>query len=274
MIIAHQTDGDMLRFNPHFHAIVLEGGFDDEGTLFYLPFSGLEPLVEVFRHRVIWMLVERKLLNKEFALKLMAWKHSGFSIDNSVRILDQEAQESLAEYISRPPISLKKIRYEPFKGRVLFHTKYSDYFKENVHMFDALDFLAELTQQVPPKRTQLIRRYWLHSSRIKGRWDQMEYIADRAPAGWCEAHVSESGPDNLGYTPLSETQKVDSDARKSAWARLIAKVYEIDPVVCPDCGAEMTVIAVIESPEEISRIMRHLIKIGRALRGLDASGLS
>ena len=43
------------------------------------------------------------------------------------------------------PISLKKIHYEPFKGRVLFHTKYSEYFKENLHMFDALDFLAQLT---------------------------------------------------------------------------------------------------------------------------------
>ncbi|WP_319560332.1 transposase [Marispirochaeta sp.] len=28
MVIAHQTFGDMLRWNPHFHAILLEGGFD------------------------------------------------------------------------------------------------------------------------------------------------------------------------------------------------------------------------------------------------------
>jgi hypothetical protein len=27
MVIAHQTFGDMLRWNPHFHAILLEGGF-------------------------------------------------------------------------------------------------------------------------------------------------------------------------------------------------------------------------------------------------------
>ena len=49
----------------------------------------------------------------------------------------------------------------------------------------------------------------------------MEYVADRAPAGWREAHASESDPDNPGYTPLSETQEVDSNARKSAWTRLI-----------------------------------------------------
>jgi hypothetical protein len=120
----------MLRWNPHFHAIVLEGGFDDEGTFFFIPFSGLHSMVEVFRHRVITLLVQRKLLNEDFARNLLSWKHSGFSIDNSVRILDQSSQESLAEYIARPPISLKKIRYEPFKGRVLFHTTYSEYFKE------------------------------------------------------------------------------------------------------------------------------------------------
>ena len=55
MVIAHQTLGDMLRWNPHFQAIVLEGGFDEGGTF-----------------------------------------------------------------------SLEKIRYEPFKGRVLFHTTYSE----------------------------------------------------------------------------------------------------------------------------------------------------
>ena len=51
-------------------------------------------------------------------------------------------------------------RYVP-KGRVLFHTTYSEYFKENLHMFDALDFIAELTQHIPPKGLQLIRRYGL-----------------------------------------------------------------------------------------------------------------
>jgi len=60
--------------------------------------------------------VDHKLLNHDFAGNLLSWKHSGFSIDNSVRILDHSSQESLAEYIARPPISLEKIRYKPFKG--------------------------------------------------------------------------------------------------------------------------------------------------------------
>ena len=204
-------------FNPHFHATVLEGGFDDEGTFFYIPFSGLDAMVEVFRRRVIWLLVEKELLAEEFAIKLLGWKHSGFSIDKSVRILDREAQTNLAEYISRPPISLKKIRYEPFKGRVLFHTTYSEYFKQNVHMqvacpgrsrrlrpgFHALDFLAELTQHIPPKGTQRIRRYGLYSSRIKGRLEEMDYVAERAAQGWRTEHERSADSDQtaLGFTP-------------------------------------------------------------------------
>jgi hypothetical protein len=84
----------MLRRNPHFHAgclaeqrfvriatrpIVLEGGFDDEGTFFFILFPGLQSMVEVFRHRVVKLLVDRELLNEGFARNLLSWKRSGFS---------------------------------------------------------------------------------------------------------------------------------------------------------------------------------------------------
>ncbi len=73
--------------------------------------------------------MDTELLAEEFAQNLLSWKNSGFSIDNSVRLTDAKSKESLAEYIARPPLSLKKIRSEPFKGKVLFHTSYSDYFR-------------------------------------------------------------------------------------------------------------------------------------------------
>ncbi|MCG8346369.1 MAG: transposase [Chloroflexales bacterium] len=188
----------------------------------------------------------------------------------------QSSRENLTEYIARPPISLKKIRYEPFKGRVLFHTTYSEYFKQNVHMFDALDFLAELTQHIPPQRLQLIRRYGLYASRIKGRWSEMPWVADRAPEGWKSSHPTVSvGAEERGAEPLSENEEeVDVDARKRAWARLLAKVYEVDPLVCPKCGADMTVIAIIEDPNEIKRILQHLVKIGRSPPGFDPDRLN
>ena len=68
---------------------------------------------------------------------------------------------------------------EHLKGRVLSHTTYSQYFKQNVHIFDALDFLADRTQHIPPKKIQLIRRYGLYASRTKGRWADMPWILER-----------------------------------------------------------------------------------------------
>ncbi|MBN2554104.1 MAG: transposase, partial [Spirochaetales bacterium] len=29
MVLAYQSAGEFLRWNPHFHCIVLEGGFDE-----------------------------------------------------------------------------------------------------------------------------------------------------------------------------------------------------------------------------------------------------
>ncbi len=30
-VVAYQPFGDSLRFNPHFHSLILEGGFDSTG---------------------------------------------------------------------------------------------------------------------------------------------------------------------------------------------------------------------------------------------------
>lgn len=51
-------------------------------------------------------------------------------------------------------------------------------------MLNARGFLEELNQHIPPKGLQLIRRYGLYSSRIKGVWESMLHVAERAPTGW------------------------------------------------------------------------------------------
>ncbi|MBA7551510.1 hypothetical protein ES705_44052 [subsurface metagenome] len=40
---------------------------------------------------------------------------------------------NLAQYIARPPISLKKIILEDYHGKVLFHKSYNEYFKLKNH---------------------------------------------------------------------------------------------------------------------------------------------
>jgi hypothetical protein len=72
-------------------------------------------------------------------------------------------------------------------------------------------------------------------------------------------------------TTPKQSLTVPQCACRSAWARLIAKVYEVDPLICPWCGSQMKLIAVITDPAEVGKILRHLVKTGRAPPGLDPS---
>ena len=53
----------------------------------------------------------------------------------------------------------------------------------------------------------------------------------------------------------TETPDVWSKLRRQSWARLLQKVYEVDPFVCLKRQGTMTVVAVIEKPTELTRII-------------------
>ena len=46
-------------------------------------------------------------------------------------------------------------------------------------------------------------------------------------------------------------------ASRRAWAQLIRRIYESNPLLC-DCGAQMKIIAVIIEPGVVDSILRHL----------------
>ncbi len=59
----------------------------------------------------------------------------------------------------------------------------------------------------------------------------------------------------------------DARALRRSWARLIKRIYEIDPLVCPNCGAEMKVVAFITEHEVVDKILRHLRRRDEEGRG-------
>jgi hypothetical protein len=53
-------------------------------------------------------------------------------------------------------------------------------------------------------------------------------------------------------------ETVSSKASRRSWARLIQKVYEVDPLICPKCSHEMRVIAIITDSYEVNMILECL----------------
>jgi hypothetical protein len=47
-------------------------------------------------------------------------------------------------------------------------------------------------------------------------------------------------------------------ARRRSWARLIKKVYEASPLVCPRCSGPLKILSLIGDAPVMEKILRHL----------------
>lgn len=96
-------------------------------------------------------------------------------------------------------------------------------------------------------------------------WKDRPALRTKAPERWygrAQMPAGKPSPAEVDMT-AGEAVEVGAAARKKAWARLLAKVYEVDPFLCPECGGKMAVIAVIQDPVEIRGIIACLAGKGR-----------
>jgi hypothetical protein len=174
----------------------------------------------------------RRLIRDDFAKKPLGWRHSGFSIECDTRIYSDKARESLCRYIVRPPLSLEKLYYDSETDTVLWHGPKRGHFRSEARYFSGLDFIARVMLHIPPKGKHLVRRYGVYSSRTRGTWKRRPGLALRA----AEERYGRGGNDRPAESDAGEELSVKSRARPKAWARLLAKGYEIDVPKCPRCG--------------------------------------
>ncbi len=80
-------------------------------------------------------------------------------------------------------------------------------------------------------------------------------------------------PDTVEKPSEPADEHPHAPARMS-WARLPKRVFDIDIAHCPHCGGDLKIIAVIEEPAVIVRILTHLGKVARAPPRSPARGLA
>ena len=103
--------------------------------------------------------------------------------------------------------------------------------------------------------------------------DKDSFLGGRSkgiPSVWQDKHNKAAA--NVD-APISEAYEssVSNKEQNSTWAKLIKKVYGVDPLICPKCGSPMEIIAIIMEPEETTRILKHLVNIGRSPPNFDPS---
>jgi hypothetical protein len=254
MVGAVQTFGDLIHWHSHVHAIVPEGVFTESGHFVHIPDILKHRAAEFWQERVFCLLLDEHKINDEIAGNMRGWRHSGFSVDNSVRIAagDQAGMLRLIEYIARCPFSLARMVSLTKDGKILYRASQANCIPfplsgdasllagipRNFEVFDPLDFLAEVTQHIPNKGEHQIRYYGFYSNKSRGLQQKKKLRVEQIPG-------------------MPETDTPFRRKCRITWAALIKAVYEVDPLKCPKCGGTMKIISFIEDSEIIEKILRH-----------------
>ncbi len=234
MVVSVHTASDCLGWHPHAHALVPRGGWLKNGEWAPVPYLGELAAEKLFRHKVLSFLRSEGLISEERIELLLSWRHTGFSVDCSVRVEpeDDKAAERVARYILRSPLSLERMAVDG--DQVVYRTKDGS----GEERFDPLDFLARVLMQAPEPKLHLIRYYGAYSSVARGRASREE--------------LSLQGGEESPARSSAERRRL-----RRSWARMIAKIYEVDPLTC-SCGGQMKIISFITEYKMVTKILRHV----------------
>ena len=212
-------------------------------------------MTEAFRRSVLKLFVDQELFEPEIADAMLAWMHSGFSVDDSVWLPDGDTRghDRLARYCARNPLALERMRYDADASTVHYTSDKSTGPTAGSHSFDALEFLALLVAQIPDKGQVLQRYYGYYSNRQRGA----RRAASEAATAWHTATDVGADPADPASSHLSNRQI------RLRWAELLRRIYDVDPLRCPACGTQMRIISFILRPSVIDRILAHIRDKGR-----------
>jgi len=126
--------------------------------------------------------------------------------------------------------------------------------RRNFEVFDPCDFIAAITQHIPDKSFQLVRYYGWYSNKMRGQRDK------RA------AEESEAAGNAVEIMDVSEHKPRRIPSPK--WRELIKKVWEADPLLCPQCAREMRIISLIDDRKviDLPAMLRLLAQASIALQ--------
>jgi hypothetical protein len=234
-----QTSGELLNFHPHVHILVTDGGFGPAGAFRQLPRFNSRHVERLFRAEVLRMLVGKGLIGEETVRNLLAWRHSGFSVHGAVRVEDRLGAARLGRYMIRCPLALKRLSWDQQTAQVSYTarpTRLSGPQPASVS-WDVLEFIARVVDHLPEPSQQMTRYWGFYANAARGK---------RRKAG----------------EQPGAKEPVDTFTRQArlSWAKLIQRVYEVDPLLCPFCGADLKIIAFI-TDFATARAIRRTLKL-------------
>ncbi len=175
----------------------------------------------------------------------------GLSLEEGVRIRagDLGGVERLCRYVLRPPFSGERIERLP-DGRVLYEFRRRRPDGSSHVVLEPVEFLEKLAALVPPPRSHLVRYHGVlapHAG-LRGRVVR--------PEGPAASRCADRGHGPREAEPEAEPRPGRARRGRRPWAELLMRSLDLDVLACPRCGGRMKVIACIDEPEVIGKVLR------------------
>ena len=174
-------------------------------------------------------------------------KEAGFSLHAGVstEAHQRDKLERLCRYVSRPAVSEKRLALTS-NGNIRYQLK-TPYRDGTTHViFEPLDFVGKLAALVPKPRVNLTRFHGVFAPNSKFR---------------VRVTPAKRGRGRKRRQPTGERwQDKAPDERHVAmtWMQRLKRVFNIDIETCERCAGQVKIIACIEDPAVIERILSHL----------------
>ena len=167
----------------------------------------------------------------------------GFSLHAGVRCAadDLRGLEQLCRYITRPAIANERLSVNR-AGQIVLKLKTAWRDGTSHHVMTPMEFMQRLAALVPRPRLHLIRFHGVLGPNAK-----LRKAVVPAPTGTAPAHKGDGA-----YTLAGSAKG------RMRWAQLLKRVFDINIEKCPHCRGQLKLIATVEEPAVIQRILEIL----------------
>ncbi len=180
---------------------------------------------------------------------------------------------SAVRYCARGPLALERLHAPAGlealtspEARLTYRLPEPDVHGRQELRLTPLELLERLARLVPPPRIHRHRDHGVLAPNARLRStvvtigrpvpDEIPVDAERPPSPDHPSHpVTPPDPSDkpgpTGTTPRSRSSRM-------LWAQLVARIYEVLPLLCPACSGEMRIISFITFPATVQGILLHL----------------
>ena len=243
------TFGRDLKWNPHIHCLISEGGLSDKGFWRNVHYFNYKLLRDSFQTALLSLLHKRlgDSFKKTKAAVYRNHKNGFYVYAKPKKCEPSKVLKYVGRYLGRPVIATKRILNYDGKNVTFYYNRHEDekYIEETVPV---MDFVRRLIRHIPEKHFKMIRYYGIYAR-----------------------HLDSDKKLNKAIHPCKRRFIL----AYNKWESLILSSFGYDPLIC-DCGQKMEFLELYYNHQrvDLQELYERTMRNARMKRGPDRSSVS